>query len=188
MHGRAYQPPRRYPYTARHHPSHLRNLGGKFDLGWPHMDEVLANYIHEQTSTGRRVLLLITYHYSKGDKHRGGAGFNYDTEAARAFTYSIKKQVEHVFGAGHGTVYPIVCGFETDEEALVLHGSNGKTLDISALTVHDQYGCAGGWKRCFQTCPARSAMTSNRSCSATWTVSSRSGRRTAHWTSNTTSG
>jgi hypothetical protein len=133
----------------------FRNLGGRFDLGWPHLGEVLANYVHEQVSTGRRVLLLITYHYSKGDKYQGCAGFNYDTEAARAFTYNIKKQVEHVFGASHGTVYPIVCGFETDEEALVLHGSNGKTLDISELAVHDQYGLRPRLEEMFPDMPSQ---------------------------------
>lgn len=38
-----------------------------------------------------------------------------------------------MFGAGHGTVYPLVCGLETDEDALILHGSNGDRLDLSAL-------------------------------------------------------
>jgi hypothetical protein len=116
----------------------FRNLGGMFDLGWPHLGEVLANYVHTVVSRGQRVLLLITYHYSKGDKYRGCAGFNYDTQAARASTYAIKKQVEHVFGIDHGTVYPIVCGFETDEEALILHGSNGELLDISQFAVEEK--------------------------------------------------
>ncbi|MHB1291333.1 MAG: hypothetical protein ACYCY5_03995, partial [Sulfuricella sp.] len=115
----------------------IRNLGGMFNLGWPHLGEVLANYVHERVSTGRRVLMLITYHFSKGDEHRGCAGFCYDTEAAKAHTYAIKKQVEHVFGSGHGTVYPIVCGFETDEDALILHGANGEILDISRLVPGD---------------------------------------------------
>lgn len=112
----------------------IRNLGGMFNLGWPHLGEVLAHYVHERVSTGRRVLMLITYHFSKGDKHRGCAGFCYDTEAAVAHTYAIKKQVEFTFGSGHGTVYPIVCGFETDEDALILHGSNGEVLDVSGLS------------------------------------------------------
>ena len=55
----------------------IRNLGGMFNLGWPHLGEVLANHVHERVSTGRRVLMLITYHFSKGDKHRGCAGFCY---------------------------------------------------------------------------------------------------------------
>lgn len=115
----------------------IRNLGGMFNLGWPHLGEVLANYVHERVSTGRRVLMLITYHYSKGDEHRGCAGFCYDTAAAKAHTYAIKQQVEFTFGSGHGTVYPIVCGFETDEDALILHGSNGEILDVSKLDSRD---------------------------------------------------
>lgn len=115
----------------------IRNLGGMFNLGWPHLGEVLANYVHERVSTGRRVLMLITYHFSRGDEHRGCAGFCFDTEAAKAHTYAIKKQVEHTFGSGHGTVYPIVCGFETDEDALVLHGTNGEILDVSTLGPED---------------------------------------------------
>jgi hypothetical protein len=31
------------------------------------------------------------------------------------------------------TVYPLVCGFETDEDALVLHGNNGDKLDMGAI-------------------------------------------------------
>lgn len=116
----------------------FRNLGGMFDLGWPHLGEVLAHYVHTVVSSGQRVLMLITYHYSKGDPHRGCAGFNYDTQAARAYTYTIKKQVEHVFGIDHGTVYPIVCGFETDEEALILHGANGEMLDISQFASDER--------------------------------------------------
>lgn len=115
----------------------IRNLGGMFNLGWPHLGEVLANYVHERVSTGRRVLMLITYHFSRGDEHRGCAGFCFDTEAAKAHTYAIKEQVEHVFGSGHGTVYPIVCGFETDEDALILHGTNGEILDVSTLGPGD---------------------------------------------------
>lgn len=115
----------------------IRNLGGVFNLGWPHLGEVLGHYVHEKVSSGHRVLMLITYHYSKGNKHRGCAGFCYDTEAAKAHTYAIKKQIEFAFGSGHATVYPVVCGFETDDDALVLHGSNGDILDLSQLDPVD---------------------------------------------------
>ena len=116
----------------------VRNLGGIFNLGWPHLGELLANHVHDMVSSGRRVLVLITYHFSRGDPHRGCAGFSYDTEAAKAHSYAIKKQVEHVFGSGHGTVYPIVCGFETDEDAIILHGNNGDILEVSKLTDKDE--------------------------------------------------
>ncbi len=133
----------------------FRNLGGMFNLGWPHLGEVLANYVHDQVHTGRRVLLLITYHYSKSGKQRGCTGFSYDTEAARAHTYGIKRQVEHVFGAGHATVYPIVCGFETDEDALVLHGTHGETLDISQIAARDKDGLRARLEQIFPDMPSQ---------------------------------
>lgn len=116
----------------------FRNLGGMFDIGWPHLGEVLANYVQRMISDGRRVLVLITYHFSKGDHHRGCAGFNYDTDAAIAHTYAIRRQMEHTFGLGHGTVYPLVCGLETDEDALILHGNNGDRLELAQLTPEDK--------------------------------------------------
>ena len=115
----------------------FRNLGGMFDLGWPHLGEVLAHHVHRMVSAGRRVLFLITYHWSKGDPGRGCAGFNYDTVAAMDHTEQIRRQVEHIFGRGHGTVYPLVCGFETDEEALTIHGTNNRVLDLSTLGPGD---------------------------------------------------
>jgi len=111
----------------------FRNLGGMFDLGWPHLGEVLAHHVQRMTSAGRRVLLIITYHWSKGDPHRGCAGFHFDTEAAKTHTGAIRRQVERVFGPGHDSVYPLVCGFETDDEALVVHGPDGAVLDLGAL-------------------------------------------------------
>jgi len=116
----------------------FRNLGGIFDLGWPHLGEVLSHHVLRMTSTGRRVLVLITYHWSKGSPRRGCAGFNYDTAAAIAHTREIRRQVEHIFGSGHGTVYPLVCGFETDDEALMIHGTEDAVLDLAGLPSSDQ--------------------------------------------------
>lgn len=112
----------------------FRNLGGMFDLGWPHLGEVLAHYVLRMTSTGRRVLVLITYHWSKGNPLRGCAGFQHDTTAAMAHTREIHRQVEHIFGHQHASVYPLVCGFETDEEALVIHGNNDRFLDLAQIS------------------------------------------------------
>jgi hypothetical protein len=112
----------------------FRNLGGMFDLGWPHLGEVLAHHVQRMVSQGRRVLFLITYHFSQGDPQRGCAGFHYDTAAALAHTQAIRRQVEFIFGAGHATVYPLVCGFETDEDALIVHGSDGRTLELAGLS------------------------------------------------------
>ena len=112
----------------------FRNLGGMFNLGWPHLNEVLAHHVGNTVRDGRQTLVLITYHFSKGDSSRGCAGFNYDTEAAKAHTEAIKAQVEHVFGSGHGSVFPLVCGFETDEDALILHGDDGTQLNLAEIS------------------------------------------------------
>mgnify|MGYP001213427188 CR=1 FL=1 len=111
----------------------FRNLGGMFHLGWPYLNEALSHHILRTAEGGRQTLALITYHFSRGDPTRGCAGFNYDTEAAIAHTYAIKEQIEEVFGHGHGSVYPVVCGFETDEDALILHGEGGATLNLAEL-------------------------------------------------------
>lgn len=111
----------------------FRNLGGFFDLGWPHLGEVLEHYVRGRLQGGQRVLMLITYHFSRGDPHRSCAGFSYRTADAVAHVQGVKAQLEHVFGRRHGSVYPLVCGFETDEDALILHGESGETLDLSTL-------------------------------------------------------
>jgi hypothetical protein len=124
------------PYVTRTplgiiHP--FRNLGGIFHLGWPYLGDMLADTVQEAVNAGRRVLIIITYHYSKGATERGCAGFNCDLDAARAHAFSIRRQVEALFGSGHQTVYPLVCGFETDEDALVLHGRDNQCLDLSTI-------------------------------------------------------
>ena len=117
----------------------FRNLGGMFDLGWPHLGEVLTHHVQRMVGQGRRVLFLVTYHFSKGDPHRGCAGFKYDTAAAIQHTYAIRAQMAAIFGAAHGTVYPLVCGLETDEDALIIHGENGARLDMATLDAADRH-------------------------------------------------
>ncbi len=113
----------------------FRNLGGIFDLGWPYLGDLLAETVQDAVNAGRRVLIIITYHYSRGATERGCAGFNCDREAARAHAFGIRRQVEALFGSAHQTVYPLVCGFETDEDALILHDHNDQCLDLSTIAV-----------------------------------------------------
>lgn len=115
----------------------FRNLGGMFDLGWPHLGEVLAEGVHRMVASGRQVLLFITYHFSRGDAKRGCAGFAYNTTAALEHCRVIKQQAEQIFGVDHGTVYPILCGYETDEDALLLHGSGDAVFNLANLAPTD---------------------------------------------------
>ncbi len=115
----------------------FRNLGGIFDLGWPHLGEVLAAEVHRMLAAGRQILIFITYHFSRGDDRRGCGGFNCDTAAALAHCRQIKQQAEYIFGSRHGTIYPLLCGYETDEDALILHGAEDELLDLSTLSPDD---------------------------------------------------
>ena len=115
----------------------FRNIGGIFDLGWPFFGVVLKDWVDYAVSRGRDALILVTYHYSKGDKHRGCKGFDYDTGAAKAAATQLKEQIESVFGKEHAVVYPVLIGIETDEDALILHGQNNKVMDLSAITNSD---------------------------------------------------
>lgn len=114
----------------------FRNLGGMFNLGWPHLGEILTQHVLDMTGVGRRVLILITYHWSKGDPKRGCAGFHYNRQASMAHAWEIRTQLSVLFGQAHATVYPLVCGFETDQEALILHNDKGETLDMAELIDH----------------------------------------------------
>jgi hypothetical protein len=109
----------------------FRNLGGMFDLGWPYLGEVLHNTVNQAIESSQRVLLLITYHSSKSDTMRGCAGFDHDREKSEKHVAEIKKQIEYVFGHDHQTVYPVICGFETDEDAMILHGENKQILNLA---------------------------------------------------------
>lgn len=109
----------------------FRNIGGKFDIGWPYFGQVMDSWINYAIGRGRRCLALVTYHYSKGDHHRGCAGHAYDTDAAREFAFGLLAQIERVFGTRHAVVHPIVVGVETDEDALILHGRKGEILNLA---------------------------------------------------------
>lgn len=111
----------------------FRNLGGIFDLGWPYLSELLTDAVMASAKAGHATLLMITYHFSSGSRARGCAGFSCDTNAAKAQAYSIAKQAEKLFGNDRQQVYPLVCGFETDSDALLLHGSQGDILDSRHL-------------------------------------------------------
>jgi hypothetical protein len=111
----------------------FRNIGGKFDLGWPFFQEVIKGTVNYATSMGRRAIVLITYHFSKGSPHRGCAGYGYETGAARDGAFVLRDQFAKVFGNDSRVVYPLVIGIETDEESLIFHSKEGQ-LDIAELT------------------------------------------------------
>ncbi len=114
-----------------------RTIGGQFDLGEKRFAGLISDWVKYSASRQRDCLVLVTYHWSRGDQHRGCAGFKYDTEKAKAFTVGLRNQFERVYGSGHVSVYPIRVGVETDLDTLVFHNSNDKKiLDLSTLDEH----------------------------------------------------
>lgn len=112
-----------------------RNIGGYFDLGWPMLGGEIQDVIEEGVSKGRKSLILITYHYSKGDTSRGCAGFNHNTEKAFNFTVNLHRQFNRIFGENNGVVFPVVIGLETDTDSLVFHPEN--PADKNALYLSE---------------------------------------------------
>lgn len=114
----------------------FRNIGAEFDLGWPYFQELVRDAVNFSIAKGRECLMISSYHFSKGDYHRGCAGFNYDTEAAKksAFTlggdFNNDAEVSKVI---YPATFAITVGMETDEESLIFHGANGQELNVADL-------------------------------------------------------
>lgn len=109
----------------------FRNLGGRFDLGWPYFGQLMQEWEAYAISKGRKGIVFITYHWSKSHEHRGCAGFGYKKEDAIQHTIELHDQFERVFGREHAVVHPIRVGIETDEDSMVLHGKDDYRLDLA---------------------------------------------------------
>lgn len=108
-----------------------RNIGGKFDLGWPWLAELLKQQVNDAILKGRDALMMMTYHYSKGDHHRGCAGFGYDTASAKKGATELVAQAGRIYGRPYQVVHSILVGMETDDESLVFHSETGETFVVA---------------------------------------------------------
>lgn len=112
--------------------SPFRNIGGRYDLGWPLLRDSLNELENYAYKKRRPMLLIITYHWSSGDEHRGCAGFKYNTAEAVASMKQFKAQVDRCYGS---RIHTVLMGLETDSDALVVHGENGQMLDMREKKV-----------------------------------------------------
>lgn len=121
-----------------------RNIGGKFNLGWAHYKDTITEWVDYAASRKRRSVVFTTYHYARGFKgenaevvrNRGCAGFEYNTEAAKAASWELKQQYDRVFK--NDSLYAINVGVETDLDALIFHGEDGKqVLDLGETVLKD---------------------------------------------------
>ena len=115
-----------------------RNIGGKFNLGWPLLNISFDKSVMQAVQRGNRTLVLVTYHFSEGDTHRGCAGFKYDCAESKRFTANFRDQIRKTYGKDDQVVFPILLGVETDKDALILHGDNEEIFDLGKIKEEEK--------------------------------------------------
>lgn len=110
----------------------FRNIGGKYNVGWPLMRDSLDQWADHAHGKYHEALLMTTYHWSKTDAHLGCRGFNYDRDAAVAGIRQFRDQVASCYGK---RIWPVLVGIETDSDALIFHGLNGEVLDLREVPL-----------------------------------------------------
>jgi len=133
----------------------IRNIGGKFNLGWPLLNESFDQSIKKTIAKGNRTLVLVTYHYSEGDEHRGCAGFNYDYEESKCFTENFRKQILRTYGENNNVVVPILVGLETDKDALIFHGEGDAVIDVSTIDSGEEKNLMTIFSKLYPSMPER---------------------------------
>lgn len=130
-----------------------RNLGGTFDLGWLGFQQSIESWKNYAMSKGRYSLVIATYHYARGEAHRGCRGFNYDRKEAERFSSVLKSQFDRVYG--RKILYTIQMGIETDWDALILHGENGEVVDLGTVADDSHESLLKMLKRLYPEMPER---------------------------------
>lgn len=116
--------------------SPYRSMGAKFEVGSPGFAPHVRRFyehVRDRRAKGDEAsgIVINTYHYSKGKRERGCKGFGFDTQEACRCTLGLRGKFEGVYGASHALIHPVCVGIETDEDALVVHGDNGGTLNVA---------------------------------------------------------
>ncbi len=121
-----------------------RNLGGVFHLGWPFFQQAIEGWKKYADSKDRDSVVFVTYHFSRGDKHRGCKGHGYDTDKARNSSLNLKKEFDYVYGPAaaqsRNKLFALQVGVETDWESLILHGENDQAVDLADVKENSDDG------------------------------------------------
>jgi hypothetical protein len=129
----------------------VRNIGGKYEMGWPLMQSTISEWAHEAHKRYAHALLMITYHFSKGDEHLGCAGFSYRTDEAYAHMIRFQSQVRYCCG---DRIFPVIVGIETDADAFVIHGEDDQKFDTAQyIGVTDDAVLLQEMRRLFPSAP-----------------------------------
>lgn len=111
----------------------ISQVGSFFDLGDSYLSAQVQEWIKNAMASKKKCLVISTYHFSKGDKQRGCAGHNNDTQQALMWAKKLVNQYRIMFGdlIEKSVLYPIVVGMETDSDGLIFHGDFGKIFSVT---------------------------------------------------------
>ena len=98
----------------------LRNIGGKYEVGWPLFDATIREWDTLVYNQRQPRLFISTYHFASREKRRGCAGFNYNTEAARESAQKLQADFYNVYQ--DRSIHSLVVGIDTDTDGLMFHG------------------------------------------------------------------
>ncbi|MEK7996169.1 MAG: hypothetical protein AAB403_20410 [Planctomycetota bacterium] len=105
----------------------MRAIGAKKDMAsYPFRDR-LVDWLGQG---GRHYAMLLTYHFDCETPSLGCAGHGYDTQAARDAQVELAHDIKVGF---RNRIHPIVAGYDTRLEEVVLHGEGGQTMRTSEI-------------------------------------------------------
>ena len=105
----------------------MRAIGAKKDMASYAFRDRLIDWLGQG---GRHYAMLLTYHFDCETRELGCAGHGYDTQAARDAQFELAHDIKVGF---RGRIHPIVAGYDTRLEEVVLHGEAGQTMRTSDL-------------------------------------------------------
>jgi hypothetical protein len=115
----------------------FRTMGGIFHIGWPALSDRICDIVDGSISDGRSNVFFVTYHFSRGDTHRGCRGVDYDKGKGMAHAARFVREIEKVFGFGHQQVDVVMLGVETDDDTLIFHDRSTERSFASVEIVRD---------------------------------------------------
>lgn len=113
------------------------SIGAKFTFN-PYFTKKIGEKVNHALAKGRKVCILVTYHFSKtNNKLLGCKGHKYNLAAARRNARTLSEKLRSVFNSDEVEV--VMIGVETDQGALILHGHG-----VQELLIGDTYQVVDG--------------------------------------------
>lgn len=137
--------------TARGLVKPYRAIGGKFELFWPAFQNSIAFWVKQAVTHDAHSCIFVTSHFCSAKRELGCKGWNNDTEAARAHTEKIARQMTEDFGE---QLIAIPTSIDTATDTMVLHGPEG---DVSGKNLHGASveAIRSAIRRCFPQLPSQ---------------------------------